>query len=827
MKRIWLLGVLTAAAAAAADNPALQVLAKRCWTCHGAAKMANLDLRDRASALRGGGRGAALVPGKPDESLLYKVVSGQGELKMPPGKETLSVDEVAAIKAWITAGAEWTNSPTPQVQSTHWSFRKPVRPSVPAGASHPIDAFVQAGLAAKGLTAGPRASREVLIRRAYFDLTGLPPSPAKVAAFVAHSSPDAWKKLIDELLESPQYGERWARHWLDVVRYADSGGYETDIYFKSAWRYRDYIVKAFNEDKPYDRFVQEQIAGDEMWPGNLDLSGTYDLPKEKLESLDARIATGLYAFGPEVHESNMDAEKLQYEKLTDWVDTTSAAFMGLTFGCARCHDHKFDPIKQRDYYRLGAIFAYSTETQVPVVHGMSIRDHGQNYQRLIAVTEARTAYKLHEDGVRKRLTAERKKPFTPEELAAYEVEEDKRTPQQSQLAEKVSASIKAIRLDKDMTPEEAVESHRLKEAIAKAVIDIPERDAQKVVWDGLMDIPTASVLGHRDPRLVPETHIYGRGEMSLKKDRVEAGLPGFLGGGEIVADDCTGRCVPLARKQLALWLTQPDHPLTGRVMVNRLWAWHFGRGLVATPNDFGRQGTVPALPELLDWLATEFPARKWSMKEMHRLMMTSDAYQRASAFHDEKNLSVDRDNVYLWRANRQRLEGEALWDAMHSAAGTLNTKMGGKPVAPPLSPDEASGVGSMAQWPVNGDPSEYNRRGLYLLVRRNFPFPMLEAFDNPINTISCPQRDVSSVAPQALWFLNNRIASEQAKAFADRLRKEYGAEPAAQVEGAWRLALGRAPTDKEKSDGVALISRLSLEKFCLAVFNLNEFAFVD
>jgi mono/diheme cytochrome c family protein len=829
MTRFWFAGLMAAASAlAAGESPALQILSKRCLACHGAAKMANLDLRDRASALRGGGRGAALVPGKPDESLLFRAVSGAGELKMPPGKESLSADEVAAIRAWIVSGAEWSGAPAVQVQPAFWSFRKPVRPAVPAGATHPIDAFVQAALAAKGLTAAPRASRQTLIRRAYFDLIGLPPPPDKVDAFVADSSPEAWPKLIDELLQSPQYGERWARHWLDVVRYADSGGYETDIYFKNAWRYRDYVVKSFNDDKPYDRFVQEQIAGDEMWPGNLDLSGTYDLPKEKLQSLEARIATGLYTFGPEVHESNMDAEKLQYEKLTDWVDTTSSAFLGLTFGCARCHDHKFDPISQRDYYRLGAIFAYSAETEVPVVHRMSIRDHGQHYQRVIAVAEARTAFRLHEEAVRKRLIAERKKPFSPEELAAYDVEEEKRTPAQRELAGKVAAAIKGIRLEKEMTPEETAKSTALKEAIAKAVLDVPERDAQKVAWDGLMDIPTATVLGHLDPALVPETHIYGRGELSLKKARVDAGLPAFLGGGDIVADDCSGpRCVPLARKQLALWLTSPEHPLTSRVMVNRVWAWHFGRGLVATPNDFGRQGQAPVLPELLDWLATEFPARQWSLKDLHRLIMTSDTYQRASAFHDERNLSVDRDNFYHWRANRRRLEGEALWDEMHSAAGTLNLKAGGKPVAPPLSPDEAGGVGSMAQWPVNADPTEYNRRGLYLLVRRNFPYPMFEAFDNPINSLSCPQRDVSSVAPQALWFLNNRIASEQAAAFARRLRAEYGPGPESWVEGAWRLALGRRPTATEKAQGVELISKLSLEKFCLSIFNLNEFAFVD
>ncbi len=532
-----------------------------------------------------------------------------------------------------------------------------------------------------------------------------------------------------------------------------------------------------------------------------DLNGTYDLPKEKLQSLEARIATGLYTFGPEVHESNMDAEKLQYEKLTDWVDTTSSAFLGLTFGCARCHDHKFDPITQRDYYRLAAIFAYSTETEVPVVHRMSIRDHGQNYQRVIAVAEARTAYRLYESAIRKRLIAERKKPFSPEELAAYDTEEEKRNPAQRELADKVAASIKAISLEKEMTPEEAKRAGALKEAIAKAVLEVPERDAQKVAWDGLMDIPTASVLGHRDPALVPETHMYGRGELSLKKESVQAGLPAFLGGGDIASEDCSGRCIPLARKQLALWLTQPDHPLTSRVMVNRVWTWHFGRGLVATPNDYGRQGQAPVLPELLDWLANEFTANKWSIKSLHRLIMTSDTYQRASAFHDEKNLSADRDNVYHWRSNRHRLEGEALWDAMHSVAGSLNLRMGGKPIAPPLSPDEAGGVGSMAQWPVNGDPTEFNRRGLYLLVRRNFPYPMFEAFDNPINSISCPQRDVSSVAPQALWFLNNRIASEQAAKFAERLRREFGSEPESWVEGAWRPRARPATHGKRESRG--------------------------
>ncbi|MFN7924890.1 MAG: PSD1 and planctomycete cytochrome C domain-containing protein [Bryobacteraceae bacterium] len=813
------------AAPEVAETRGPEILAKRCASCHGAAKISGLDLRDRASALRGGSRGPAIVPGKPAESLLFAAISGAGKLEMPPGKEKLTAGEIEALRAWIASGAEWTSAPL-AAQPSFWSFRKLVRPAVPAGPSHPIDAFVQRGLAAKGLTPAPRADRATLIRRAYFDLIGLPPPPGKVRKFVEDSSPEAWPNLIDELLASEHYGERWGRHWLDVVRYADSGGYETDILFKNAWRYRDYVIKSFNEGKPYDRFVQEQIAGDEMWPDNLDLSGTYDLPKQKLANLDARIGTGLYTFGPEVHESNMDAEKLQYEKVTDWVDTTGSAFLGLTFACARCHDHKFDPITQRDYYRLAAVFAYSTETEVPVVHRMSIRDHGQHYPRVIAVSEARTAYRLHEESVRKRLIAERKKAFTPDEIAAYDAKEEARTPLQKEQAEKVAAAIREIKLDKEMTAAEAEQSRRLLEAIGKAVLEVPERDAQRGLWDGLMDIPVASVLGHRDPALVPPTFVYSRGELSLKRDKMQAGLPAFLGG-DVQFDDCSGRCVPLARKQLALWLTQPDHPLTARVMANRVWAWHTGRGLAATPNDFGRQGQAPILPELLDWLASEFVARKWSVKALHRLIMTSETYQRASAFKNEANLTVDRDNAYLWRFNRRRLEGEVLWDAMHSAAGTLNLRMGGKPVAPPLSTDEASGMGSVWQWPVNADPSEHSRRGVYLLVRRNMPYPMFEAFDNPINSVSCPQREVSSVAPQALWFLNNKVASEQATRFAARLRKDFGNDPAALATGAWQLALGRAPSALEKQQAVDLIGKLSLEKFCLSIFNLNEFAFVD
>lgn len=769
--------------------------------------MSGLDLRDREAAMRGGKRGAALVPGKPENSLLFRVVSGIGELKMPPGKETLTAGEVGALRSWIESGAPWTVTKPASAEPTWWSFKKVIQrvPPVVDGAANPIDAFVLGTLRAKGLTPAPPADRRTLIRRAWFDLVGLPPPPERVERFEKDPSPDAWPKLIDELLASPQYGERWGRHWLDVARYADSGGYETDIYFKNAWRYRDYVIQSFNEDKPYDRFVQEQIAGDEIWPDNLDLSGTYDVPKEKLRNLQARVGTGLYALGPEVHESNMDSRKLQYEKLTDWVDTTGSAFLGLTFGCARCHDHKFDPISQRDYYRLAAVFAYSTEVEIPVVHRMSIRDHGQHYPRVVAIAEARNAYRLFEETVRQRLIADRKQTSSSAEAAA---------------------AVRSIRIEDELTAEESAKKSTLLEAIAKAVLALPDRDAQKVAWDGLMDIPTASVLGHREPELTPETTLLSRGELSLPGAKVQAGLPSFLGGADITTDDCSGRCVPLARKQLALWLTGPGHPLTARVMVNRVWHWHFGRGLVATPNDFGRQGQAPAIPELLDWLASEFVSQGWSVKAMHRLIMTSDTYQRASSFRNDGNLAKDSENRYFWRMNRRRLEGEALWDSMHAVAGTLNLGMGGRPVAPPLAEDELSGMGAAWQWPVSADPAEHNRRGVYLLVRRNFPYPMFEAFDNPINSVSCPARETTSVAPQALWFLNNRVAYQQAGHFAARLRK-ISADPAAWTDTAWRIAFARAPSASEQSDGIALISALGLEKFCLSLFNLNEFSFVD
>lgn len=812
------------------ENRVRPLLAERCWKCHGKEKQkASLRLDSASGMAEGGDSGPALLPGDPERSLIVRAVSYQDEPKMPPDGK-LADGEIAVLAKWIKLGAPWPKypdakdaaddetstaellkAPVPGEPDPLWAFR-PMRdlppPEVQAWPEPKsiIDRFIVSKIEALGLSVAPPADKRTLVRRAYFDLLGLPPSVEEVEQFVGDASPDAFTKLVDKLLASPQYGERWARHWLDVARYADSGGYETDMYFRNAWRYRDYVVRSFNLDKPYDRFVQEQIAGDEIWPDNLSLDGSYVMPKEKLEHLEARIGTGLYALGPQIHESNMDGKKLSYERLTDWADTTGSVFMGLTLGCARCHDHKFDPLSQRDYYAMQAIFAGSQEVELPLVNGMEIADFKQFYPRLLAVDEARRAYRLFE--------------------------------------KKISG--------RKATVEEEKEKQQLRDKIAAAVLELPEAAGSSPGdrFDGLMEIPTASVLGHVEPPLVSDVHVLNRGDLDRPKKAVSPDIPRILREASGYRETFVGHAT--SRKQLAQWLTSSQHPLTARVMVNRVWQWHFGTGLVATPNDFGKMGLPPSHAELLDYLARQFVANGWSIKWLHRTIMASDAYGRSSAYHNPDNLGKDADNRYLWRMNRRRLEAEALWDYVHATAGTINLKQTGRPVVPQLAEDEMSALREPWQWAVSADPKEHTRRGLYIIVRRNFRFPMFEAFDSPTNSVSSPKRDVTIVAPQTLWSLNNRRALAQAQEFAGRLVREAGTDLGACVERAWKVALARGPSETEKSEALALAAALeasaspapledppadlaklpperaaALAKLCLAIFNLNEFVFVD
>jgi hypothetical protein len=772
------------AAAALAQPPfsiearAQKIILEKCGACHGQARMSDLDLRQLDTMLKGGKRGPAVVPGKSAESLLYRAVAQTGDLKMPPGKSTLAAADVETIREWIDSGAKWPMTTTASSTASWWAFRKPQRPEVPAVKDSawvrtPIDAFVLQKLEQKGLRPAPPAGKPALIRRAYYDLIGLPPSPEDVQRFLDDSSPDAYEKVVERLLASPQYGERWGRHWLDVARYADSTGFESDLYYRNAWRYRDYVIKSFNQDKPYNEFVQEQVAADEIWPDDNELQGLYILPKQKALNLERRIGTGMYTVGPLDPSSALDGAQARYERLTDMADTTGAAFLGVSMGCARCHDHKFDPISQKDYYRLQAIFAGSEARDIPAVDAVKVVTYWKSINKQLDVDHLKAEIKRIDDQVRSR-TGKRKDlggAYTPEEQAARD---------------------------------------RLLRKLAEEYVALPE------------PYPTATVLAHRE--IVPEVRVAIRGDFRNAGEKVGPGLPAALSDGEKLADPAQ------RRKALALWLTRPEHPLTARVMVNRVWQWHFGRGIVATPSDFGRQGEAPTDPELLDWLATEFISRGWSIKAMHRLVMLSNTYRMSDAY-DEKNAAIDAENRYLWRMNRTRLDAEEVRDAVLACAGTLNWKAGGPPVIPPLAPDEVNALGEISQWPATLDPKESLRRSVYMYAKRTFRLPMLDTFDAPDSSLSCSRRDVTNVAPQALALMNNEFVLARAGEFADRLRKLGGENPEAWVNHGWQIALGRAPNPAERARAVAMLDapdkRRALADFCLMLFNLNEFVYVD
>ncbi len=786
---LWL--AVFAMSAATIDESARSILAANCLPCHGEPKMGGLDLRAIGPILQGGIRGPAQTPGKSATSLLYLALERTGDLKMPPGKQGLPPHEIRVIRDWIESGAHWPREDTPAasaaLEPAWWSLRKPIRPAPPelrnaAIVPSPVDRFILNKLEARGLKPAPGASKLTLIRRAAFDLTGLPPEPAQVAAFLKDDSPKAWENLIDRLLASPQYGEKWGRHWLDVIRYGDSSGYEGDLYYPNAWRYRDYVIKSFNTDKPYDQFVKEQIAGDEIWPNTLEFEGSYIMPAQKQIDLEHRLGTSLYTIGPMDPSSLLNGEQMRYERLTDMADTTASAFLGLTMGCARCHDHKFDPITQKDYFALQAIFAGS-EPRDLAIDVRKWQEFKKGQTKLLALEDLQDRISRLDQAARRRLQSGGKQSAS--DLAAF------------------------------YTEGERAERERLLQSVAQVALKIPRAN------------PAVTVLAHSE--IVPDIHLAIRGEFRNKGPVVKPGFPAVLSASPVLAE-VPGQ--PLARrKALALWLTRPDHPLTARVMVNRIWQGHFGRGIVATPNDFGRQGDPPSHPELLDWLATEFVARNWSVKAMHRVIMNSEAYRRSSDLLPP-NSEKDPDNHLLWGANRRRLDAEGVRDAILATAGTLNRKGGGPPVIPPLSDEEIGALEDASQWPASHDPAAAAQRSVYLYVKRGFRIPMLETFDMPDASFSSAHRDSTNVAPQALALLNNDFVYRQAQAFASRLSRE-SADPAVQAASGWRLALGREPTPAELQKAVAILSRGAFQPgqpllgFCLMLFNLNEFLYVD
>jgi hypothetical protein len=768
------------------------LLAKHCYECHGATKQrSGLRLDTAAAILRGGDSGPGVIPGKSVDSKLIKAVTGvEGTKQMPPKEPRLDAKQIGLLRAWIDQGARAPRQEVAESASggaKHWSFRAPARPPLPvvrnqAWVRTAIDRFILARLEKDGIEPSAEADRVTLIRRVSLDLTGLPPAPEEIDRFVADNRPDAYERLVDRLLASPHYGERWGRHWLDLARYADSNGYSIDAP-RSIWKYRDWVIHALNRDLPFDQFVMEQLAGDL-------------LPRA---ALDQKIATGFHRNTPINEEGGIDLEQFRIESVVDRVNTTGAVFLGLTLGCAQCHDHKYDPISQREYYQLFAFFNNCDEPVLEVPTAAQLQER----RRL----EAQIAVR------RKRL--ETLDPTSDAKQAAWE----KNLSHGEQA--KLPAEIRAI-LYLPVYQRSAAQKKKLKEVYRNA-------DRARHAVGGLGNpLPFASLahvklartrtalekdiarLERAQPQVVTTlvmrereipraTHIHLGGDFLRNGAVVSPAVPAVLG-------------PPLHSSQpnridLAQWLVSGENPLTARVTMNRFWQSYFGLALVETENDFGTQGTPPSHPELLDWLATEFVARKWSMKAMHRLLVTSATYRQAS--HSRPDLAGrDPRNRLLARQARLRLDAEVVRDVALTSSGLLSRRIGGPSVFPP----QPSGIYSFTQvvrdWKEESGPERY-RRGMYTAFWRSAAHPALLVFDAPNAVSACTRRVRSNTPLQALTLLNDRGFYEFARALALRILTEAGAGD--RIRYAFRLCLGRNPAPIEEQRLRALLVKESAD----------------
>jgi mono/diheme cytochrome c family protein len=813
---------------------AYSILQKNCFVCHGAAKTSGLDLRTSDSMLAGGMHGAVIVPSDPEQSRLYKLITHVAEPAMPPGKK-LADDDIETLRIWIEAGAPYPKidakqadaaekaaqakleeRPITESERNYWAFR-PVHASAPPKVAeaawniNPIDAFALSAMKAKGLKPSPRADKRTLVRRAYIDLTGLPPTPADIDAFVKDSSPDAWPKLIDQLLASPAYGERWARHWMDLARYADSDGFEFDKDRPEAWRYRDYLVNAFNSDKPYDKFIKEQLAGDEYI--------TKDTPPDIAR--ESIIATGFLRLGP---SGGGGGERGKQDSLDDIVATTSMTFIGMTVGCARCHNHKFDPIPQKDYYRIQSVFYSTRPYTYPLVGATDVAKYRAEVNRITELQRPfRKAKADLEAPYQKKLIDEAISKLPDYMQEAWRTPADKRTDGQK---------LNVQQIEKTLTNDTL--AHKIDEPMIVSLMTEEERKKHQELNDKIEELetqkpamyPTAMAITDSGP--TPQSSYFlMRGVPDAKGSLMQPGVLTVASAVEYIFPKAPeGAQTTWRRRGFAEWVASPDNPLTPRVMVNRIWQHHFGEGIVRTPSNFGKMGEQPSHPQLLDWLAAQFVQKGWSMKAMHRLMMNSELYQMSSN-DNMADVSIDPENRLFWRMPRERVEAEVLRDSMLAVSGKLDRKLGGACIFPYISPDIFQGS-SHRTWPgkADDDPATF-RRSIYVFSKRSIRYPLFEAYDQPNLINTCDRRNRSTISPQALLLMNNNFIITQANFFAERVRKEAGAAPAAQVELAFQLALGRAPTPSEKTSSVAYVSAnpKRLAEFCQAMFNLNEFAY--
>ena len=845
-------------AAVAFDREIRPILEKNCLSCHGpVSRVSRLDLSTREGALAGGAKGVVLVPGDAERSRIYRMVAGLDRPAMPMQGTPLAASEIATFKKWIDEGANWDaavvltagangtssaalpNRPLTAEERGYWAFQLPVQTAVPVSdrkdLTSAIDRFLQKTRVEHGVTPAPRADRLTLVRRAYLDLLGLPPSPDQVAAFMSDSTSDAWERLIDSLLASPHYGERYGRHWLDVARYADSGGFEYDIHRPNAWRYRDYVIRAFNADKPYNVFLTEQIAGDEM--------------DGKTE--DSLIATGFLRAGPRVLFREKDNPERRYDYLDEILGTIGKGTLGLTVNCARCHDHKFDPIRQKDYYALeAAIFGY-VETEVPLAppaeaQAYLAKTEAINARRADLRNQIAAIEKPHRD----RLQLEQiKARFSDTIYRAVAKPERERTPGEKLLAVQMleGVAIPAAQIDKALAPGELARKRDLVARLTMLETERPEPlPMAEIATDGDYRF---SPLGEGDDTIscpkcripppfpgsylhngpgryeVPPSYLLIRGDVESPGPQMKPGFIDVITYGnpptEIPRPDgrTSGR-----RLALAQWIASPQNPLSSRVIVNRLWQKHFGRGIVATLENFGKMGDAPTHPELLDYLAVEFMNHGWSVKHINKLMMMSAAYQMASSFDDTANAANDLENRYLWRFRPQRLEAEIVRDAMLTAGGNINLTLGGEPIFPFMSKEILTGQ-YRGKWENTPEGPAAWRRGVYVYSRRSLPYPMFDTFDHPDMNVTAGARNVSTVPTQALTLLNNPFVLSQAQKLADRVSRDAG-DPYAQIDLAYRIALGRPPAEQEIRVAADLIARQSLAAFTHVLLNLDEFLYL-
>ncbi len=777
------------------------IFAKRCAVCHGPDQQeAGLNLTDEASVfstLDSGER--AIVAGSLDASEVWqRVTSSDPDLRMPPEGKPLGEEQLDRLQRWIAGGAKWT---------AHWAYRPLRQPAIApvtnkAWCRTPIDALILADLEAAGITPAAAADKAALIRRLTYDLTGLPPEPEKVREFLSDARDEAYVDLVERLLASPHYGEHWARHWLDLVRYGESDGYERDNPKPEVWRYRDYVIRSFNNDKPYDQFIREQLAGDES----------------PHPSADEIIATGFYRLGLWDDEP-VDALQSYYDHLDDVVTTTSHTFLAMTINCARCHDHKIDPIPQHDYYRFLSFFHNILNN---IQHG-EYEDFAftLNTLREIASPEERQRYdqqsKMQQEELRKinRLI---------ENLSQKVVAEFSRPQQEDAVDPNTRRRLVDERLADVLSEEELTQWRELHQRLETVTSQQPA------------PLPTALAV-QENGNQAPTTHVLLRGNARNPGDEVVPGFPQVLGGQNPNLPNLDASFNYCGRRTvLANWIASSENPLTARVIVNRVWQQLFRRGIVESSSDFGLQGTPPTHPELLDWLATEFVNRGWSIKALLRLILTSSSYQMSAHPHAVA-LSKDPSNRLLSRQNMRRLNAEEVRDSMLAVSGQLNREQFGPSIYVTLAPEVLQGQSRPGHGWGESPIKQQHRRSIYIHVKRSLLVPLLDTFDLAEPDVSCPVRFSTTQPTQALALLNSDFANRQARHLAQRVRDEVGSSVERQVERTLWLVTQRVPTRADVQRGLDLLKLLdsdehldsdqALDAFCLLALNLNEFLFLD